>query len=61
MPLNTSTLRPGFIVTLRTSVRGNVRYAKEIIESAHTVDGEVHSAPPQRRLEIGRERRWTSS
>ena len=36
--LNTSTLRPGLLVSLKTSVRGNVRYSKEIIEEEHPID-----------------------
>jgi hypothetical protein len=34
--LNTSTLRPGLLVALSTSVRGNVSYAKQTIEADHT-------------------------
>ncbi len=40
--LNASTLRPGLLVSLKTSVRGNVSYAKETIESEHrTKQGEA--------------------
>jgi hypothetical protein len=35
MALQTSTLRPGFLVSVKTSVRGNVSYSKQEIESAH--------------------------
>jgi hypothetical protein len=38
--LNTSTLRPGYLVSLSTSVRGIVSYAKQTIEADHvTADG----------------------
>lgn len=33
--LNLSTLRPGYLVSLKTSVRGNVSYNKEVIEAEH--------------------------
>lgn len=36
MSLQTSTLRPGFLVSLKTSVRGNVSYDKEIIKPERT-------------------------
>lgn len=40
MTLQTSTLRPGLLVSLKTSVRGNVSYSKQTIESEHvTEDG----------------------
>lgn len=35
MTINTSTLRPGLLVSLKTSVTGNVNYTKRIIESPH--------------------------
>ena len=35
MPIQTSTLRPGLLVSLKTSVAGNVRYYKEVITEAH--------------------------
>jgi hypothetical protein len=40
MTLSTTTLRPGFLVSLRTMVTGNVKYDKQVIESEHIVDGE---------------------
>jgi hypothetical protein len=36
--MQTATLRPGLIVSLKTSVRGNVRYTKRDIESEHTIE-----------------------
>jgi hypothetical protein len=33
--LVTSTLRPGFLIGLKTSVRGNVSYRKDVIEAEH--------------------------
>jgi hypothetical protein len=39
--INASTLRPGLLVSLKTSVRGNVRYNKEIIEERHVDDDGV--------------------
>ena len=44
--MKTSTLRPGLLVSLKTSVRGNVSYSKQVIEAEH-------------RLETGEEKaRW---
>jgi hypothetical protein len=41
MALRTSTLRPGFLVDLSTTLKGNVRYRAETIEEDHiTADGE---------------------
>jgi len=37
--LQPTTLRPGLLVSLATSVTGNVSYAKEVIEEDHAVDG----------------------
>src|SRR5262249_46513243 len=37
--LTTSTLRPGFLVSLKTSTRGNVAYDKRDIERDHLVKG----------------------
>lgn len=37
MPLDVSTLRPGFLVSLKTSVSGNVSYQKETIQAEHKV------------------------
>jgi hypothetical protein len=33
--LTVSTLRPGFLIGLKTSVRGNVQYQKQVIEAEH--------------------------
>lgn len=38
MSLQNQTLRPGFLVSLKTSCRGNVSYQKVEIESAHKVE-----------------------
>lgn len=38
MTLNTSTLRPGLLVAVKTSCRGNVRYAKVDLENEHTTE-----------------------
>lgn len=35
MPINTSTLRPGLLVSVKTSVTGNVQYNKQDIEPDH--------------------------
>lgn len=37
MTFKTSTLRPGLLVSMKTSVTGNVRYSKETIESDHAL------------------------
>jgi len=34
--MKTSTLRPGLLVSLKTTLVGNVQYAKQVIESEHT-------------------------
>lgn len=39
MALQNQTLRPGFLVSLKTSCRGNVSYQKQEIEGAHLVEG----------------------
>lgn len=40
--MQTSTLRPGFLVSLKTSVRGNVSYQRKDIEAEHkTEDGKA--------------------
>jgi soluble cytochrome b562 len=44
MPIQTSTLRPGLLVSLKTSIAGNVRYAKKTLEAEHIVDGGVQQA-----------------
>lgn len=36
--MQVSTLRPGLLVSLKTSVVGNVKYAKEVIESEHLTE-----------------------
>ena len=38
MALRTSTLRPGFLVDLSTTLKGNVRYRAETIEEDHITD-----------------------
>lgn len=39
--MQSTTLRPGLLVSLKTSLRGNVAYDKRVLESAHkTADGE---------------------
>ena len=43
--INTSTLRPGLLVSLKTTVSGNVHYSRQTIESEHITDeGEAKSA-----------------
>lgn len=37
--LKSSTLRPGLLVSLKTSVTGNVQYARTVIERDHLTDG----------------------
>lgn len=44
MTIQTSTLRPGLLVSLKTSVIGNVRYAKRTIEAARLVDDKTEKA-----------------
>ena len=39
MALQNQTLRPGFLVSLKTSCRGNVSYQKTELEGAHLVEG----------------------
>jgi len=39
MALNVSTLRPGYLVSLKTSVRGNVSYDKIVLDVDETADG----------------------
>lgn len=36
--IKTSTLRPGLLVSLKTSVTGNIKYEKRVIDSAHLAD-----------------------
>ncbi len=38
MAIQTSTLRPGLLVSLKTSINGNVRYSKEIITEEHKTE-----------------------
>ncbi len=38
MSLLTSTLRPGLLVALKTSISGNVRYSTTVLEQAHFTD-----------------------
>lgn len=44
MSLSTSTLRPGLLVSLKTSIKGGVTYQKQVIEPEHIVDGQVQKA-----------------
>ncbi len=44
MTIKTSTLRPGLLVSLKTSLVGNVRYSKRVIESEHVVEGGAEKA-----------------
>jgi hypothetical protein len=39
MTIQTSTLRPGILVSLKSSLTGNVRYEKRVIESPTATDG----------------------
>jgi len=39
-----TTIRPGILVALRTSVTGNVKYAKRVIEAGRTTEEGVHVA-----------------
>lgn len=39
MALQNQTLRPGYLVSLKTSCRGNVSYQKTELEGAHVVEG----------------------
>lgn len=42
MPLNNATLRPGILVSLKTKIRGNVSYAKRVVEEPHKLaDGQL--------------------
>lgn len=38
MTTATQTLRPGFLVSLSTQLRGNVRYSKQTLEAAHVTE-----------------------
>lgn len=44
MTIKTSTIRPGLLVSLKTSVRGNVSYSKRIIEAAAVDENGVQKA-----------------
>lgn len=44
MTIKTSTLRPGLLVSLKTSVTGGVSYQKEVIEAEHITDEGVQKA-----------------
>ena len=44
MTIQTSTLRPGLLVSLKTEVRGNVRYSKQIVEEAHETEAGAQEA-----------------
>lgn len=39
MTIQSSTLRPGLLVSLKTSVAGGVRYVAETVEPDHTIEG----------------------
>jgi hypothetical protein len=42
--MQTTTLRPGLLVSLKTSVTGNVLYARRDVEQEHTLDDGAKSA-----------------
>jgi len=44
MDMPVSTLRPGLLISLKTSVVGNVSYSKQIIEPDHTTDAGTRRA-----------------
>lgn len=44
MAMNHSTLRPGLLVSLKTSLHGNVIYSKQTIEREHLVEGGAEKA-----------------
>ena len=39
MTIQSTTLRPGLLVSLKTSLAGNVRYTRQTVEEDHRVDG----------------------
>lgn len=39
MTVRASTIRPGFLVSLKTSVSGNVDYRTKVLEEQHTIEG----------------------
>ena len=62
MNIQASTLRPGLLVSLKTSVVGNVRYTKQTIELERVVDA-LHARNPPHRLDerSALERRHTAA
>lgn len=44
MAITTTTLRPGFLVSLKTSLHGNVQYSKNVIEAEHVTDDGAEEA-----------------
>jgi len=42
--MKSTTLRPGLLVSLKTSLRGNVSYAKTVIEAEHKTDDGAEQA-----------------
>lgn len=44
MTIQTTTLRPGLLVSLKTHIQGNVRYEKRIIEQSHIADNGMEKA-----------------
>lgn len=50
--MKTSTLRPGLLVSLKTSITGNVAYTKEIIDADHLIENGAKVAEWQTRRVI---------
>ena len=50
MSITTSTLRPGFLVSLKTTVRGNVHYVRKDIE-ASVAAGEIADDAEESRID----------
>jgi hypothetical protein len=44
MTIKTSTLRPGLLVSLKTTVHGNVTYTKKVLETEHIVEAGAEQA-----------------
>ena len=44
MSIKSSTLKPGLLVSLRTQLRGNVKYATKIIDAEHIVSSGAKKA-----------------
>ncbi len=44
MPIQSTTLRPGLLVSFKTSIRGNVSYTKKTLESEHITDDGAQEA-----------------